>query len=185
MMRVRPLAAAVASAMLCLLAACDGASLSQKADEAPYAGGVSVSAASGGPATTAAQVPTAAAPSPQPKKPDYAALEQVADPARVAAFLAAALQDGRWADAARAWGETGDAGALQKRFGSGAPVTLSLGKGDSEGAAGSLYYSAPYRLRRADGSHETGTLVLRRVNDVPGASAASLRWHVERMDQGG
>ena len=101
----------------------------------------------------------------------------------MAAFLAAALQDGRWADAARAWGESGNAEALERRFGAGAPIRLTLERGETEGAAGSLYYSAPYRLRRADGRVETGTLVLRRVNDVPGASAASLRWHVETMER--
>lgn len=186
MILVRTLVLAVVPAALCALAACDAAPLMQAGSHEAGHAGVSVSATSGGSAAPAPQTPVPGTSPPTAAgaagTPDYAALDQTADPARVALFLAAALQDGRWADAARAWGAQGDAAALKQRFGAGAPIRLTVGSGESEGAAGSLYYSAPYRLRRADGSGETGTLVLRRVNDVPGASAASLRWHVEAMD---
>jgi hypothetical protein len=50
--------------------------------------------------------------------------------------------------------------------------------GVSEGAAGSLYYTAPVVLIDGKARIE-GEVVLRRVNDVPGASAEDLRWHVE------
>jgi hypothetical protein len=190
MMRSRCLVPTVLLAVLGALTGCDAAPLTQQPDSAGGQNGVSVSATSGGRADAASQGASQGASQAGPppsdtagtaEAPDYAALDQKADPGRVAAFLTAALQDGRWQDAAKAWGESGDMHVLQRRFGAGRPIRLTVAAGQSEGAAGSVYYSAPYTLHRADGSGETGTLVLRRVNDVPGASPASLRWHVERM----
>ncbi len=55
---------------------------------------------------------------------------------------------------------------------------VTFGKGESEGAAGSLYYTAPVTI--TDGSRAiTGEVVLRRVDDVDGASPEQLRWHIE------
>ncbi len=64
------------------------------------------------------------------------------------------------------------------------PPVLTVGKGDQEGAAGSIFYEAPVSLRFGDAPPERGSLVLRRVNDVDGASAAQLRWHIERSTIG-
>jgi len=62
-------------------------------------------------------------------------------------------------------------------------ITVAVPTGSMDAGAGSLYYSShatltgltrtgePYRLE--------GTVVLRRVNDVPGATPAQLRWHIE------
>lgn len=71
-----------------------------------------------------------------------------------------------------------------------APVTLTeyeVGDAAVEGAAGSLYATVPVRLAlREDMTGEEvsleGTIVLRRVNDVPGATADQLRWHFESAD---
>ena len=55
---------------------------------------------------------------------------------------------------------------------------MTVGKGESEGAAGSLYYTAPVTV--TDGTRVLkGDVVLRRVNDVPGATEEQLRWHIE------
>ncbi|AZI36245.1 hypothetical protein NT2_04_00590 [Caenibius tardaugens NBRC 16725] len=182
-MTVRLVPFAIAAALLAVLVGCDRQDSSQPvqgSESTPPSTGqtgdhpqVSVSTASGGAAATSAA-------------PDYAALEQVRDPARILRFLGDALADRRWNDAARAWGEAGSASAatLQERFAAGAPITLTFGQGETEGAAGSLYYSVPYTLRRSDGSAETGTITLRRVNNVPGATPASLRWHVASMEPG-
>lgn len=52
--------------------------------------------------------------------------------------------------------------------------------GQYEGAAGSSYYTATVVL--IDGQrHDKGEVVLRRVNDVPGATAEQLRWHIESI----
>ncbi|MCR5880499.1 hypothetical protein [Phenylobacterium sp. J367] len=58
--------------------------------------------------------------------------------------------------------------------------------GDIQGAAGSLYVEVPVVIygRNPDGSelHRKGVAVLRRVNDVPGATAEQRRWHIARFD---
>ena len=61
-------------------------------------------------------------------------------------------------------------------------ITISAPGGTMEGAAGSSYYRAPVTVeaRRADGTvvRREGEVTLRRVNDVPGATPAQLRWHI-------
>lgn len=59
-----------------------------------------------------------------------------------------------------------------------------------EGAAGSSYAEVPVRVRattRSGGQQRfEGSYVLRRVNDVPGATPAQLRWHIHaaRLHEG-
>ena len=52
----------------------------------------------------------------------------------------------------------------------------------SEGAAGSIYTTVRVRvdalLRSGRHQHFAGNYVLRRVNDVPGATAQQRRWHI-------
>lgn len=54
--------------------------------------------------------------------------------------------------------------------------------GQVEGAAGSLYVEVPVqvygRLERGGNFDMRGPLRLRRVNDVPGSTAAQRRWHI-------
>jgi hypothetical protein len=55
---------------------------------------------------------------------------------------------------------------------------FEISPGRGEGAAGSLYYTAPVML--IDGkSRIEGEVVLRRVIDVAGATSEDLRWHIE------
>ncbi|WP_157812551.1 hypothetical protein [Novosphingobium kunmingense] len=55
---------------------------------------------------------------------------------------------------------------------------LEIGQGRQEGAAGSLFYSVPVTI--VDGGRRIpGEVVLRRVNDVDGATPEQLRWHIE------
>jgi hypothetical protein len=65
-------------------------------------------------------------------------------------------------------------------------VNASVGEGTGEGAAGSTYYEVPVTLSgttRSGGTYlREGTITLRRVNDVPGATPAELRWHLERLE---
>ena len=53
---------------------------------------------------------------------------------------------------------------------------------DGEGAAGSLYVTVPVTvaatLRNGARQRFRGSYTLRRVNDVAGATAAQLRWHI-------
>ncbi len=65
-------------------------------------------------------------------------------------------------------------------------ITVAVPTGSSEGAAGSIYYTAPATVTgtRVDGSKAVlkGEVVLRRVNDVDGATPAQLRWHFAQVN---
>lgn len=64
-------------------------------------------------------------------------------------------------------------------------ATVGASDGTMEGAAGSSFYTAPLALTGTDQAGRPvryeGEVVLRRVNDVPGATPAQLRWHIESM----
>ncbi|MGX7925079.1 hypothetical protein ACWPMX_00735 [Tsuneonella sp. HG094] len=64
-------------------------------------------------------------------------------------------------------------------------ITVGFGDGDVEGGAGSLYYQVPVWLT-ATGPKEPvrreGSITLRRVNDVDGATPAQLRWHIDSLN---
>lgn len=64
-------------------------------------------------------------------------------------------------------------------------VTVDISAGSMEGAAGSSYYDAPIIIAGSDRAGRPvrieGRAVLRRVNDVDGASSAQLRWHFETL----
>ena len=64
-------------------------------------------------------------------------------------------------------------------------VTVAVGNGEMEGAAGSVYYTAPLTITGTDEAGRPividGGAVLRRVNDVDGASADQLRWHFQSL----
>jgi len=65
-------------------------------------------------------------------------------------------------------------------------ITVAVPGGTMEGAAGSSYYTAPTTITATDAKGRPvryeGEIVLRRVNDVPGATPEQLRWHIERVD---
>ena len=84
-----------------------------------------------------------------------------------------------WGDAARARGVSGELRGYRE-------VHLQVGKPSApEGAAGSIYVTVPTVLygKRKDGSafSRSGDATLRRVNDVPGSTAAQRRWHIESV----
>ena len=57
--------------------------------------------------------------------------------------------------------------------------------GRVEGAAGSLFVDVPVvvygRLANGEAFHRKGEVTLRRVNDVPGATAEQLQWRTEKI----
>ena len=65
-------------------------------------------------------------------------------------------------------------------------ITMSAPAGTMEGAAGSSYYTVQSEITASDADGRPvafeGPIVLRRVNDVPGASAEQLRWRIESFD---
>ncbi len=64
-------------------------------------------------------------------------------------------------------------------------ITVAVPDGTMEGAAGSSYYTAPVAITGNDREGRPirieGNAVLRRVNDVDGATRAQLRWHFETL----
>lgn len=64
-------------------------------------------------------------------------------------------------------------------------ITVAFAGGAMEGAAGSSYYTAPLTITSTDKDGRPvrydGTAVLRRVNDVDGATPAQLRWRLDRV----
>ncbi|HEX7872254.1 MAG TPA: hypothetical protein VF475_05035 [Sphingobium sp.] len=104
---------------------------------------------------------------------------------------ARALETGDWEKARAQWGHGGedsglDAEAFAAPYRKYRQITVSVGDGTVEGGAGSLYYEVPVTLAGVlrDGRTErlTGTVVVRRVNDVDGATAEQLRWHLSQAD---
>ena len=95
-------------------------------------------------------------------------------------------------DFARAWTMWGEGGkrsgmsqtAYAAQFAEYRSIVVGFGEGRVEGGAGSLYYEVPVEFTgvRADGTpvKRSGTIVVRRVNDVPGATPEQLHWHIER-----
>ena len=65
-------------------------------------------------------------------------------------------------------------------------ITVAVPGGEMEGAAGSSYYTVPTTVTgtRTDGTKVVlkGDVVLRRVNDVDGATPAQLKWHIEQVN---
>tara|TARA_R100001129_G_scaffold24289_1_gene15675 strand:- start:120 stop:818 length:699 start_codon:yes stop_codon:yes gene_type:complete len=74
------------------------------------------------------------------------------------------------------------AAQLTKRFADFGEITVSAPSGQIEGAAGTSYYTAPATITGSNGQKLNGEIVLSRVNDVPGASADQLRWHVRMFN---
>ncbi|MCB2059489.1 MAG: hypothetical protein R3E09_10370 [Novosphingobium sp.] len=171
---LRSLIAAAASIGFLLLSGCgthDTASnpVSAESSEAPAAQG------------------SEAADAPAEKPLDYTALSERDAPERLLGFYAEALHRKQWSAAALAW----DSGAgisaemLQSAYDKLESPTLAIGKGSSEGAAGSLFYEAPVVLDFGDGGETLqGTITLRRVNDVPGASEEQLSWRIRNSTIG-
>ena len=97
------------------------------------------------------------------------------------------LEQKDFAAAGRLWGRGAEgAAALGSRFADLAAIHAEVGAPPpSEGACGSIYISVPVRVRsRQVGGvtrSEAGTVTLRRVNNVDGATPDQLRWHIESI----
>ena len=147
----------------------------------------------------AAASPTAPIANPAPANPERTPLAQRAlskepsgkidpkgpDGARqVVQHYASLIEGGKMAEAQAAWGKGIEQGVLATpRLAGLHGVHFEVGKPyDQEGAAGSSYIMVPLTLTATDKAGKpvrySGPITLRRVNDVDGASAAQLRWHM-------
>lgn len=95
-----------------------------------------------------------------------------------------AIERRDWSAVRALWGHGGaDSGLSSRAFAARwRPLRhprVSVAKGQEEGAAGSLYYTATVTV--TDGRRRiSAPVTLRRVNDVDGATAEQLRWHLDR-----
>lgn len=73
----------------------------------------------------------------------------------------------------------------QARFADLNSIKVEALPGTLEGAAGSLYYTSQITITAQNTAgapvRYEGEVVLRRVNDVPGASADQLHWHIDNV----
>jgi hypothetical protein len=105
------------------------------------------------------------------------------DPRRVLVAWAKAVSLKQWDEAYGYWGDQGKGSGLtleqfRQQWGKLAQPELELREGKAEGAAGSLFYTAPVTL--VDGARRLeGEVVLRKANNVPGTTPEQLRWHIE------
>lgn len=133
-----------------------------------------------GTAATAAAKP--AAPAPEPKVADFPALASK-DCGEIVEFYLEALGGREWAKAALVWNDPAvDAGRLEAVFGGYKELQLAWTDPFVEGAAGSLYCTVSGKLTDAKDPAKPlieGTLLLKRVNDVPGATPDQLRWTLQ------
>ena len=179
---IKAMFATVLSGGILLLAACDGSQPGPDAT-AGATGEASDAVVPAQPAPLPSVDASAAASAGIAAGLDMEALTERRDPERLLRYYTNAIRVGDWIDAAKAWSLDAQMTPekLQAEFGGQASPKIAVGKGDIEGAAGSLYYEAPIVVDFADGRpSRRGTIVLRRVNDVPGASEEQLNWRIER-----
>ena len=101
---------------------------------------------------------------------------------QVVQHYGALIEQSRFAEAAKYWGDAGAAGDFAKQLQSRGLKHLEIGDlGEPEGAAGSIYATMPVAFY-AGSKRSAADVILRRVNDVPGSTEAQRRWHIERID---
>ena len=102
---------------------------------------------------------------------------------QVVQHFGALIEQQRYAEAEKYWSDAKTAAAFTGQL---RPRThLEIGDlGDTEGAAGSIYTTVP-AVFYGDTFRRPASVILRRVNDVPGSTEAQRRWHIERIDWAG
>ena len=106
---------------------------------------------------------------------------------QVVQSFGALIEQKRWSEAEALWSDAATATRFTAGLKRNGESHLEIGKpGAPEGAAGSVYVTVPIILygRNASGSdfRRSANAVVRRVNDVPGATEAQRRWHIARID---
>ena len=113
------------------------------------------------------------------------------DPAVVLRKWGDALESGDWETAYLTWGEVGRVSGMSRdefaaSYEEYDTINVELGEGVSEGAAGSIFYTADVtmsgKLKSGGDYRLVGPVTMRRVNDVPGASVELLKWHIESSE---
>ena len=106
---------------------------------------------------------------------------------QVVQHYGALIEQGRWTESWKLWSDAGAAKQFDRNWRNDSEVHMEIGKpGDMEGAAGSIYVTVPVvfygKTTAGAGFRRKGSVILRRVNDVPGSTEAQRRWHIERIE---
>ena len=132
--------------------------------------------------------PNARTPLAEPKGPIDPKSAEAAG--QVVQHYGALIEQGRWTEANALWGDERAAYRFHTNAGARArEIHMEIGKlGNSEGAAGSIYVTVPVilygELENGAKFRRSATVVLRRVNDVPGSTQAQRQWHIQQIDLG-
>lgn len=130
----------------------------------------------------AAAVPTPPALTPVPQPTGDVSVLESRDCRTVAQAYFDALARGDFAFAARVWDDPViDDARLKALFAGYKQPTVTIGALSQEGAAGSSYCTVGGTLADAGDPSKApskGEIVLKRVNDVPGATPEQLRWTI-------
>jgi len=175
MTRITVLTAAL-SAVAINLAGCDR-------QAAPPAPENSVTAGAQVPEPMPSEVAPAPSATPTAEVSEPAVPSASRDPVEVMNVWAKAVELRDWPTVRSYWGDNGARSGLSEtafaaKWSDLIAPDVTVGAGDQEGAAGSLYYTAPVTI--TDGKRVIkGEVVIRRVNDVDGATPEQLRWHIE------
>ena len=170
-----------ATALLALLALAGCGSSGQP--PAPQASETVAATATSAPVASVSPVPIAPPVlTPVPQATGNQAGLESRDCRTVAQAYADALARGDFAFAARVWNDPViDDARLKALFAGYKRPAIAISGIEQEGAAGSSYCTASGTLTDAgDASKrpQKGAIVLKRVNDVPGATPAQLRWTI-------
>jgi hypothetical protein len=106
---------------------------------------------------------------------------------QVVQHYGALIEQKRWTESRQYWSDAATAQAFERNFRTWKDVHLEIGDlGPAEGAAGSIFTNMPVTfygdLNSGGTARLNGNVILRRVNDVDGSTAAQRRWHIERIE---
>jgi hypothetical protein len=166
--------------MILALAGCGSSSRAP----GPAATSPSPAPSSSAPAFSAPSPPAAAPiPTPTAEATQDPAVLSSRDCRTVAQAYTEAVAHNDFAFAARVWNDPViDAARLKAVFNPYAIPQIEISKVQEEGAAGSLYCTVTGKISDVANPNMprvTGEIVLRRVNDVPGATPDQLRWTIQ------
>lgn len=104
---------------------------------------------------------------------------------QVVQLYGALLEQRKFAEAERQWGDADGAKAFSAGLRQYSELHVQVGKpGDSEGGAGSIFVTVPvvfYGQGAAGAFNRKAEVNLRRVNDVDGSTAEQRRWHIANI----
>jgi hypothetical protein len=106
---------------------------------------------------------------------------------QVVQHYGALIEQRKFADAAAYWNNAASAAAFATKLKAYREVRLTIGNlGEQEGAAGSIYITEPVtfygKTTAGKDFSRKAVVTLRRVNDVPGSTAAQRKWHIQSID---